>query len=174
MRDRLIDSFIHSFTYSFVHSFITMLLVIRSLDLRNRKQLKHFIIMGFTSLFPSWSIFLSPLRGKKQNNVIVFILSFHIFILLTNLWFIGLQGQFPILKKVVAPYHCPLIRPPRSPLALKRENRYSGIHSALSLLLRGLRQNFFFNEDKTPWNFSQLSSTFRDTSQYSYINCVIE
>jgi hypothetical protein len=61
--------------------------------------------------------FISPFR--KNNNVVVFPIPFHIFMPLANLWLIRLQRQFPILR-TRCPDIYPLIHPPKRPLALGR------------------------------------------------------
>ena len=59
--------------------------------------------------------FIGPFR--ENNNVVVFLIPFQIFMLLVNLWLIRLRGEFPILST----RSCPdLIRPPKRPLALGR------------------------------------------------------
>ena len=57
---------------------------------------------------------------RENNNVIVFPISFHIVMPLTNPWLIRLQGQFPILKTRSCLDLYPLIRPARRSLVLGR------------------------------------------------------
>ena len=67
---------------------------------------------------------------------------FHIFISLPNLWFIRLQGYFPILWTRSFTDIYPLIRPPRRLLALDRGIiRIPGfIRSPISLAVYGVAQ----------------------------------
>ena len=57
---------------------------------------------------------------KENNNLVVFPFPFHIFMPLTNLWFIRLQGYCPILRTRSSLDLYPLIRPPKRRLALGR------------------------------------------------------
>ena len=62
-------------------------------DLWKRMPLKCSITMIFTCPLLSWCKISSPFR--ENSNVVVFPLPFHIFMPLTNMWFIRLQGHFP-------------------------------------------------------------------------------
>ena len=62
-------------------------------DLWKRMPLNCSITMIFTCPLLSWCTISSLFRGN--NNVVVFPFPFHIFMPLTNMWFIRLQGHFP-------------------------------------------------------------------------------
>jgi hypothetical protein len=85
-------------------------------DLWKRMPLKCSITMVFTCPLISWCKISSSFL--ENNNVVVFPIPFHIFMPLTNLWLIRLQGQFPILRTRSCPDLYPLIRPPKRSLAL--------------------------------------------------------
>ena len=76
---------------------------------------------------------------------------------LANLWFIRLQGQFPILKTRSFPDLYLLIRPPRRTLALGRGRilipgfipTLAVYDDAHSLPLGGAGRGFPFTEDET-------------------------
>ena len=61
-----------------------------------RMLLKCFITMVFTCPLLSCCTISSPLR--ENNNVEVSLFPFHIFMLLAKLWFIHIQGWFPIIR----------------------------------------------------------------------------
>ena len=84
-------------------------------DLWKRMPLKCSNTMVFTCPLLSWCTISSLFR--ENNNVVVLLFPFHIFMLLANLWFIHLQGLFPILRTQSCPDLYPLIRSPGKPLA---------------------------------------------------------
>ena len=104
---------------------------------------------------------------RENNNMIVFLFPFHIFMPFANLCLIRLQGQFPILRIRSYLDFYPLIRLPRRPLALGRERIlisgfirfppmlavYDGVHK---LQLGGVGRGFSFTEDETRRHTSLL------------------
>ena len=95
-----------------------------------------------------------------------------------NLWFIRLQGQFPILRTRSCPDLYPLIRPPRRSLALGRGRilipgfirsppTLAVCEVAHSLPLGGADRVFAFTEDETRRHFSYLSGTFRELKDFT-------
>jgi hypothetical protein len=137
-----------------------------------------------TSFLPAYFIsgrtiiyFLSPFR--ENNNVIVFPISFHIFMPLANLWLIHLQGQFPILRTRSCPDLYPLIHPPKRPLTLGRERilipgfirsppTLAVYDVARSLPRGGVGRGFPFTEDEAGRHFSYLSGTFRESHNIDF------
>jgi hypothetical protein len=88
-----------------------------------------------------------------------------------NLRFIRLQGYFSILWTRICPDLCPLIRPPRRPLALGRGRiliqgfiqsppALAVCDVAHSLPLGMVDRDFPFAEDETRRHFSYLSGTY--------------
>ena len=135
-------------------------------DLWKRMPLKCSTIMVFTRPLLSWCKISSP-----SGEMVVFPIPFHTFMLLVNLWFIRLQGEFPILRARTCPELYPLIRPPRKPLALEwrriliprfiRSPPMLVVYdTAHSLPLWGVDRGFPFI--KTRRHFSYFSGTFRE------------
>ena len=127
--------------------------------------------MVFTCLLLSLCKICSPFR--ENNNVVVFPFPFNIFMPLTNLWFIHLQGYFPILRTKSCPDLYPLIRTAGRSLVPSRGRililefiwsppTLAVYDVAHSLPLRGPGKCIPFTEDKTQRHSSYLS-------QYMYI-----
>ena len=104
--------------------------------------------------------------------MVVFPIPFHIFMPLANLWLIRFQGQFFILRKRSSPNFYPLIRPPKSSLALCagrfliRGFVWSPPMLAFydishSLPRAGVGRGFPFIEDETRRHFSYLCYYYR-------------
>ena len=58
----------------------------------------------------TWDYYSGILLFRKNNNLVVFQIPFHIFMPLANLWLIRLREQFPILRTRSCPDLYPLIR----------------------------------------------------------------
>ena len=109
----------------------------------------------------------SPFR--ENINEAVLPIPFHIFVPLANLWFLRLQGQFPILRTRSCPDLYPLIRPPKRPFAHGRGRilipgfvRSPPTLAVYDLPQGGVGRGFPFTEDETRRHFSYLSGTFRE------------
>ena len=97
--------------------------------------------------------------------MVVFSFHFYISMPLGNLWFICLQGEFPILRTRNQPDLFLLIRPPRRPLLLDigRILIPGFIRSPPTLVIEnslpevGVDRDFLFIEEETRRHFSHLS-----------------
>ena len=72
------------------------------------------IIMVFTCPLISWFTISSLFR--ENNNVVVLLFAFNIFVLLTKLWFMYLWELFAILTEIHCPNLHPFIMPTRNAL----------------------------------------------------------
>ena len=99
-------------------------------------------------------------HSGKKINIVVYPFPFHFFMSLVNLWYISLQGQFPILRTRSCPGLYSLIYSQRRPLALDRERifipRFIRFPPTLdfykfanSLALGNIGRDFPFSEDET-------------------------
>ena len=94
--------------------------------------LKFSITMAFTFHILSWCKMSSPFR--ENDNVIVFLFPFQIFMPLANFWFIVLPGWFPILRTIICHDLYLLIRPSSRLIALgRRRVLISGFIQSASL-----------------------------------------
>ena len=126
-----------------------------ALDLWKRMSLKCSITMIFTCPLLSWCKIPSAFR--ENNDVLVFSIPFHIFMLLVNLWLIRLQGQLPILRTRSYPALYLLTHPPKRPFELGRERilipgfvrspMLAVYDVAHSLLQGGIGRGFPFTEN---------------------------
>jgi hypothetical protein len=134
-------------------------------DLWKRLSLKRSLTIVSTFSLLSWCKI--SLQG---NNVAVYPFLLHIFMPLANLWFIRLQGYFPILRTSFTDLY-PLIRPPRRPLALNRERivipgfiRFPPTLAVFNfshfIPLGDVHEIFPFIENETRRHFWHLSGTF--------------
>ena len=137
--------------------------------------LKCSIIMVFTCPLLSWCKISSPFID--HNNVVVFQFLFRIFIYLINLWFICLQGYFPIPRTRNFPDLYPIIRLLKRPLAFGTGRilipgfiRYLPMLTVYgidhSFPLGGVDRYFPFTEDETQGHVSYLFGTFRKFQIY--------
>ena len=112
----------------------------------------------------------SPFR--ENNTVVAFTFAFHISIPLANLWFIRLQGWFPILRTISCPDLYPLISTLRRPMELDTGRIFipgcirfpltlAMYWIAHSLPLGSVVRDFLFAEDETKRHFLYLSGSFR-------------
>ena len=80
----------------------SVMLVSKFLDFRNNLPLKCPFTLEFTCPINSFVTFHTSRRTIIQipfeEDVVVFLFLFHIFVAFDNLWFILLQGQFLILR----------------------------------------------------------------------------
>ena len=108
--------YIYTQVYTGIYQQVCCLLA--GLNLWQNMLLKCSSPMVFTFLLVRSKI--SFFFWENNNNGIVFPFPFYIFMLIANLWFIRLQGQFSTLRTRKCPDVYPLIRPPRRLFSLFR------------------------------------------------------
>ena len=138
-----------------------MLLVSRTTDFWKTMLLKCSITTVFSCLLLSWRKISSPFR--ENSNVVVFLFSFHIFMPLTNLWFIiCFQGQISHPQENKLPWDLPITLGGRRfliPKFIRSPSTLAIYDTAYSLPLGGVDRYFLFSENETR---RHTSSAFRE------------